>query len=44
MTFTPIGSQTKGINKISEKNSETSHFAQNYNKETQYATKFSQVG
>ena len=44
MTFTPIGSQTKGVNKISEKNSETSHFAQNYNKETQYATKFSKVG
>jgi hypothetical protein len=44
MTFTPIGSQTKGINKISEKNSETSHFAQNYNNEIQYATKFSKVG
>jgi hypothetical protein len=44
MTFTPIGSQTKGVNKISEKNSETSHFAQNYNKETQYATNFSKVG
>jgi hypothetical protein len=44
MTFTPIGSQTKGVNKISEKNSETSHIAQNYNNEVQYATKFSKVG
>jgi len=42
MTFTPIGSQTKGINKISEKNSETSHIAQNIN-EVQYATQFSKV-
>jgi hypothetical protein len=29
--FTPIGSQTKGINKISEKRLNTSHIAQNYN-------------
>jgi hypothetical protein len=43
MTFTPIGSQTKGVNKISEKNSETSHIAQNIN-DIQYATKFSQIG
>lgn len=44
MTFTPIGSQTKGVNLISEKNSETSHIAQNYNRETQYATKFTKIG
>jgi hypothetical protein len=31
MTFTPIGSQTKGINKISSKDKTTSHIAQNYN-------------
>ena len=31
MTFTPIGSQTKGINKISSKSQTTSHIAQNYN-------------
>jgi hypothetical protein len=43
MTFTPIGSQTKGVNKISEKNSETSHIAQNIN-DVQYVTKFSKVG
>ena len=43
MTFTPIGSQTKGVNKISEKNSETSNIAQNYN-DVQYITKFSKVG
>jgi hypothetical protein len=43
MTFTPIGSQTKGINKISQKDSETSHIAQNYNGETQYATKFTKI-
>jgi hypothetical protein len=42
MTFTPIGSQTKGINKISEKNSETSHIAQNIN-DVQYATQFSKI-
>ena len=29
MTFTPIGSQTKGQNKISERSSTTSHIAQN---------------
>jgi hypothetical protein len=29
--FTPIGSQTKGINKISEKRLNISHIAQNYN-------------
>lgn len=44
MTFTPIGSQTKGVNKISQKDSETSHIAQNYNKELQYATKFTKIG
>jgi hypothetical protein len=44
ITFTPIGSQTKGVNKISQKDFETSHIAQNYNNETQYATKFSKVG
>jgi len=42
MTFTPIGSQTKGNNKISKKDNdklETSHIAQNYNaNETQYIT------
>ena len=42
MTFTPIGSQTKGNNKISRKDNdklETSHIAQNYNaNETQYIT------
>lgn len=43
MTFTPIGSQTKGVNKISEKDSETSHIAQNIN-DVQYITKFSQIG
>jgi len=42
MTFTPIGSQTKGVNKISQKDSETSHIAQNIN-DVQYATKFSKV-
>jgi hypothetical protein len=42
MTFTPIGSQTKGANKISQKDSETSHIAQNIN-DVQYATKFSKV-
>jgi hypothetical protein len=31
MTFTPIGSQTKGINKIASKSTTTSHIAQNYN-------------
>jgi hypothetical protein len=36
MTFTPIGSQTKGTNKISGKSTNTSHIAQNYNNETQY--------
>jgi len=29
--FTPIGSQTKGVNKISQKSQTTSHIAQNYN-------------
>jgi hypothetical protein len=36
MAFTPIGSQTKGTNKISSKSQTTSHIAQNYNGETQY--------
>jgi hypothetical protein len=31
LTFTPIGSQTKGENKISEKSYSTSHIAQNVN-------------
>jgi hypothetical protein len=39
MTFTPIGSQTQGVNKISEKSYSTSHIAQNINSnETQYIT------
>jgi hypothetical protein len=39
MTFTPIGSQTKGDNKISQKSYTTSHIAQNINaNETQYIT------
>jgi hypothetical protein len=37
MTFTPIGSQTKGANKISKKDEETSHLAQNIN-DAQYIT------
>jgi hypothetical protein len=37
MTFTPIGSQTKGENLISEKSYTTSHIAQNIN-DTQYIT------
>ena len=45
MTFTPIGSQTKGINKISKKDEETSHLAQNINaNETQYITGSIQAG
>jgi hypothetical protein len=36
MTFTPIGSQTKGVNKISEKEQTTSHIAQNINDNPQY--------
>jgi hypothetical protein len=35
ITFTPIGSQTKGTNKISSKSQTTSHIAQNIN-DTQY--------
>jgi len=34
LTFTPIGSQTKGVNKISRKDNDildTSHIAQNVN-------------
>lgn len=31
LTFTPIGSQTKGINKIASKSENTSHIAQNIN-------------
>jgi len=31
MTFTPIGSQTRDVNKISSKSQNTSHIAQNYN-------------
>jgi hypothetical protein len=31
MTFTPIGSQTKGVNLISEKSEKASHIAQNVN-------------
>ena len=45
MTFTPIGSQTKGSNKISKKDEETSHLAQNINaNETQYITGSIQAG
>ena len=45
MTFTPIGSQTKGANKISKKDEETSHLAQNINaNETQYITGSIQAG
>ena len=36
MTFTPIGSQTKKENKISEKSASTSHIAQNINDNPQY--------
>jgi len=36
MTFTPIGSQTNGINKISSKDKTTSHIAQNYKEANQY--------
>ena len=36
MTFTPIGSQTKKENKISEKSEFTSHIAQNINDKPQY--------
>jgi len=39
MTFTPIGSQTNGINKISSKSREISHIAQNYNEPNQYIVK-----
>jgi hypothetical protein len=40
MTFTPIGSQTRGANLISEKSNTTSHIAQNANEVTtnQYIT------
>jgi hypothetical protein len=40
MTFTPIGSQTRGANLISEKSNTTSHIAQNANESTtnQYIT------
>jgi hypothetical protein len=31
MTFTPIGSQTQAVNKISSKSQNTSNIAQNYN-------------
>jgi hypothetical protein len=31
MTFTPIGSQTKGVNKIASKSQTTSNIAQNIN-------------
>jgi len=45
MTFTPIGSQTKGVNKISKKDEETSHLAQNINaNEIQYITGSIQAG
>jgi hypothetical protein len=39
MTFTPIGSQTNGTNKLSEKDATTSHIAQNFGT-TQYATNY----
>ena len=40
MTFTPIGSQTKGVNLISKKSYDTSHIAQNANEAStnQYIT------
>jgi len=40
MTFTPIGSQTRGVNLISEKSNTTSHIAQNANESStnQYIT------
>jgi len=45
MTFTPIGSQTKGVNKISKKDEETSHLAKNINaNEIQYITGSIQAG
>jgi hypothetical protein len=45
MTFTPIGSQTKGVNKISKKDEEISHLAQNINaNEIQYITGSIQAG
>jgi hypothetical protein len=31
MTFTPIGSQTQKVNKVSSKSQNTSNIAQNYN-------------
>jgi len=43
MTFTPIGSQTKSINKIAEKNHLTSHIAQNINDKPQYITGSQQI-
>ena len=43
MTFTPIGSQTKNINKISAKDEKTSHIAQNIN-DYQYITGSIQQG
>ena len=36
MTFTPIGSQTRKVNKISEKSEYTSHIAQNINDNPQF--------
>ena len=36
MTFTPIGSQTRKVNKISEKSEYTSHIAQNINDRPQF--------
>ena len=43
MTFTPIGSQTRGANLISEKSNTTSHIAQNIN-DYQYITGSIQQG
>jgi hypothetical protein len=42
MSFTPIGSQTRGVNKISEKFTETSNIAQNIN-DTQYTVNLTDI-
>jgi hypothetical protein len=42
MTFTPIGSQTKGVNKLSEKFTEVSNIAQNVN-DAQYTVNLTDI-
>jgi hypothetical protein len=42
MSFIPIGSQTRGVNKISEKFTETSNIAQNIN-DTQYTVNLTDI-